>query len=81
MKVQDCLTDDAACNETDERIESIIAQLEMDSFFNIKKECKGDMVERLSYGLHHYFRQNYMHIHEIVFGSNEPENEGKEAEE
>ena len=74
LKTQDCLTDYAAVNETDERIDSLIPQLEIDSFFKIKKDSVGFMVERLSYGLHHYFRRNYMHIDEIVFGSNEPEN-------
>ena len=76
---QHCLSDYAAVNETDERIDSIIAQLEMDSFFMIKKDSMGEMVERLSYGLHHYFRRNYMHIDEIVFGSNEPESDDPEA--
>ena len=74
-KAQDCLLDYAAISETDERIDSLIAQLEIDSFFRIKKDRMGEMVERLSYGLHHYFRRNYMHIDEIVFGSNEPEHE------
>ena len=76
---QHCLSNYAAVNETDERIDSLIAQLEMDSFFRIKKDSMGEMVERLSYGLHHYFRRNYMHIDEIVFGSNEPENDAPES--
>ena len=74
-KAQTCLTDYAAVSESDERIDSLIARMEIDSFFKIKKDRMGDMVERLSYGLHHYFRRNYMHIDEIVFGSNEPESE------
>ena len=78
LKVQDCLTDYAAVNETDERIDSLIPQLEIESFFKIKKDSMGYMVERLSYGLHHYFRRNYMNIDEIVFGSNEPEGEKSE---
>ena len=78
LKAQDCLTDYAAVNETDERIDSLIPQLEIESFFKIKKDSMGYMVERLSYGLHHYFRRNYMNIDEIVFGSNEPEGEKSE---
>ena len=78
LKTQDCLTDYAAVNETDERIDSLIPQLEIESFFKIKKDSMGYMVERLSYGLHHYFRRNYMNIDEIVFGSNEPEGEKSE---
>ena len=74
-KAQACLTDYAAVSESDERIDSLIAQLEIDSFFKIKKDRMGEMVERLSYGLHHYFRRNYMNIDEIVFSSNEPESE------
>lgn len=79
-KVQECLTDYAAVNETDERIDSLIPLLEIDSFFKIKKDRMGNMVERLSYGLHHYFRRNYMHIDEIVFGSNEPESVSEDEE-
>ena len=78
LKTQDCLTDYAAVNETDERIDSLIPQLEIESFFKIKKDSMGYMVERLSCGLHHYFRRNYMNIDEIVFGSNEPEGEKSE---
>ena len=74
-RVQNCLTDYAAVSETDDRIDSLIARLEIDSFFKIRKDRMGEMVERLSYGLHHYFRRNYMKINEIVFGSNEPEHE------
>ncbi len=66
LRVQGCLTDYAACNETDERIDSLIAQLEMDKYFTIRKEDKGQMIERLSYGLHHYFRRNYMKIDETI---------------
>ena len=80
LKTQACLTDYAACNDTDERIDSLIAQLEIDSFFKIKKENKGQMVERLSYGLHHYFRRNYMKLNDIVFTSNESEEEAAEED-
>ena len=80
LRAQECLTDYAACNDTEDRIDSLIAQLEMDNFFKIKKDCKGDMVERLSYGLRHYFRRNYMKIDEIVFGSNEPESDSRDSE-
>ncbi|MBQ6342297.1 MAG: hypothetical protein IJI41_04140 [Anaerolineaceae bacterium] len=73
LKAQDCLTDYSAVSETDERIDSLIPLLGIDSFFKIKKDQMGDMVERLSYGLHHYFRRNYMGIDEIIYGSNEPE--------
>ena len=79
-QAQECLTDYAAVNETDERIDSLIPRMEIDSFFKIKKDAMGFMVERLSYGLHHYFRRNYMNIDEIVFGSNEPENEKEEEQ-
>ena len=44
LKVQDCLTDYAAVNETDERIDSLIPQLEIESFFKIKKGSMGYMV-------------------------------------
>ncbi len=80
IKTQERLTDYAAVSETDERIDSLIPLLEIDSFFKIKKDLMGDMVERLSYGLHHYFRRNYMGIDEIVFGSNEPESAAQENE-
>ena len=80
IKTQERLTDYAAVSETDERIDSLIPLLEIDSFFKIKKDQMGDMVERLSYGLHHYFRRNYMGIDEIVFGSNEPESAAQENE-
>ncbi len=76
-RVQDCLTDYAACNETDERIDSLIARLEMDTFFKIKKDDKGQMVERLSYGLHRYFRTNYMKIDDTL---QEAPEEGSESE-
>ena len=66
LKVQNCLTDYAACNETDERIDSLIPQLGIDDFFKVKTGDKGMMIERLSYGLHHYFRTNYMKIDETV---------------
>ena len=80
LKAQDCLSDYAAVSETDERIDSLIPLMEMDSFFKIKKDQMGEMVERLSYGLHHYYRRNYMGIDEIVFGSNEPESASQETE-
>ena len=79
-RTQKCLTEYAACDETDDRIDSLIALLDIGSFFKIKNERKGEMIERLSYGLHHYFRRNFMGIHEIVFGSNEPENTESETE-
>ncbi len=66
LRAQECLTEYAAINDTDERIDSLIAQLEMDRYFHTRKEDKGLMVERLAYGLHHYFRRNYMNIDETV---------------
>ena len=78
LKAQDCLEDYAACNDTDERIDSLIAQLEIDKFFSVRKEDKGQMVERLSYGLHHYFRRNYMKIDEFVRSAAEMEDEDPE---
>lgn len=79
-RTQECLTDYAACNETDERIDSLIALLEMDSFFKIRKDDKGQMIERLSYGLHHYFRTNYMKIDETLQAVPEEEESENEAE-
>ena len=80
LKAQECLTDYAAISETDERIDSLIPLLAIDSFFKIKKDQMGNMVERLSYGLHHYYRRNYMGIDEIIYGSNEPETAPNEEE-
>ncbi len=73
QRTQECLDDYAACNETDDRIDSLIARLEMDTFFGIKKDDKGQMIERLSYGLHHYFRKNYMKIDETAPAPEETE--------
>lgn len=78
LKTQDCLTDYAACNETDERIDSLIPQLGIDNFFKVKKEDKGLMIERLSYGLHHYFRTNYMKIDETFIP--DPDEESAESD-
>lgn len=80
QRTQECLNDYAACSETDERIDSLIPRLEMDSFFRIKNEDKGQMIERLSYGLHHYFRKNYMKIEETPEGP-APEDPESETEE
>ena len=79
-KTQDCLTDYAACNETDERIDSLIPLLGINDFFRIKKDDKGQMIERLSYGLHHYFRTNYMKIDETVRPDDEMEDEMSETD-
>ena len=75
-KTQDCLDDYESCNDNDERIDSLIALLGIDSYFKIRKEDKGLMVERLSYGLHRYFRTNYMKIDDSL-----PETEETGAEE
>ena len=82
-KTQECLTDYAAVNETDERIDSLIPLIGMDTFFKIKKDLKGDMVERLAYGLHQYFRRNYMKIEEIQINEDEVEDtpDGEAGEE
>ena len=80
LKAQERLTDYAAISETDDRIDSLIPLLTIDSFFKIKMDQMGNMVERLSYGLHHYYRRNYMGIDEIVYGSNEPETDTEEED-
>ena len=80
LKAQERLTDYAAISETDDRIDSLIPLLSIDSFFKIKMDQMGNMVERLSYGLHHYYRRNYMGIDEIVYGSNEPEADTEEED-
>ena len=46
----------------------------------IKKDDKGQMIERLSYGLHHYFRTNYMKIDETVRPDDEMEDEMSETD-
>lgn len=79
-KAQACMNEYTACNDTDERIDSLIAPLEIDSFFEIKKDDKGQMVERLSYGLHHYFRTNYMKIDETIRDPEENEEDPSEAD-
>ncbi len=78
VRAQDCLTDYAACNDSDERIDSLIPRLDMDSYFKIRKDDKGRMIERLSYGLHQYFRRNYMDIDESVPQSDETDEETPE---
>ena len=80
LKTQACLDDYAACNDTDERIDSLIAQIGIDSFFDIRKDEKGRMVERLSYGLHRYFRRNYMHIDETAAEPEDAEETAEDAE-
>ena len=75
-KTQDCLTDYAACNESDERIDSLISAIGMDGFFKIGKDRKGEMLERLSYGLHQYFRKNYMKIEEEAAAADEEDASG-----
>ncbi len=80
VKTQDHLSDYAACNDTDERIDSLIGRLDINSFFDIKNNRNGMMVERLSYGLHHYFRRNFMHIDEDAQDTAETEEDVPEAE-
>ena len=79
-KTQDCLTDYASCNDNDDRIDSLIALLGIDSFFRIDRESKGQMIERLSYGLHNYFRTNYMKIDENSPELSETEEEQSDPE-
>ncbi|MBQ6508173.1 MAG: hypothetical protein IJI07_01745 [Flexilinea sp.] len=80
QNTQDCLTDYAACNETDERIDSLISLLGINDFFRIKKDDKGQMIERLSYGLHRYFRTNYMKIDETIRLESECDDELSETD-
>lgn len=79
-KTQLCLTDYAACNETDERIDSLIPLLGLNDYFSIKKDDQGQMIERLSYGLHHYFRKNYMNIDETIRQDADMEDESAETD-
>ncbi len=78
LRTQECLTEYAAMNDTDDRIDSLIAHIEMDKYFRMRKDDKGLMLERLSYGLHHYFRRNYMNIDETFRTSAEDEEETAE---
>ncbi len=64
-KAQERLNEYAACSETDDRIDCLISELEYDKFFHVAKASHGMMIERLSYGLHHYFRKNFMHLQDL----------------
>ena len=65
IKTLELLDEYAACNENDDRIDCLIAGLEYNKFFKVAKSSHGMMIERLSYGLHHYFRKNFMHLRDL----------------
>ena len=65
LKTQERLNEYAACNETEDRIDCVIPELGFDKYFKVAKASQGLMVERLSYGLRHYFRKNFMHLQDL----------------